>query len=84
MLLENAGYRVLSANSGREGLKVFRSESVDLVILDYWMGDMKGLAVASEMRRLRPHVPIAIFSAFRPLPDEVLGNSGRLADEGRD
>jgi len=75
MLLENAGYRVLTAHSGREGLKVFRSESIDLVILDYWMGDMKGLAVASEMKRFRPQIPIAIFSAFRPLPAEALGRA---------
>jgi len=75
MLLEAAGHHVLTAQSGREGLKVFQSEIVDAVIIDYWMGDMKGIAVASEMKRLRPQIPIAIFSAFRPLPDEALGKA---------
>ena len=75
MLLESAGHRVLTAHSGKEGLQVFRSEPVDAVIIDYWMGDLKGTAVASEMKRLRPSVPVVIFSAFRALPDEALGKA---------
>jgi CheY-like chemotaxis protein len=75
MLLESAGHRVLTAHSGKEGLQVFRSEAVDAVIIDYWMGDLKGTAVASEMKRLRPSVPVVIFSAFRALPDEALGKA---------
>jgi len=75
MLLETAGHRVLTAHSGKEGLQVFRSQAVDAVIIDYWMGDLKGTAVASEMKRLRPSIPVVIFSAFRPLPDEALGKA---------
>ncbi|HZQ68268.1 MAG TPA: response regulator [Terriglobales bacterium] len=75
MLLETAGHRVLTAHSGKEGLRVFRSETVDAVIIDYWMGDLKGTAVASEMKRLHPSIPVIIFSAFRPLPDEALGKA---------
>ena len=75
MLLETAGHRVLTAHSGKEGLKVFRAETVDAVIIDYWMGDLKGTAVASEMKRMRPAIPVVIFSAFRPLPDEALGKA---------
>ena len=75
MLLETAGHRVLTAHSGKEGLKVFRSETVDAVIIDYWMGDLKGTAVAFEMKRMRPGIPVVIFSAFRPLPDEALGKA---------
>jgi len=75
MLLETAGHRVLTAHSGKEGLKVFRAEAVDAVIIDYWMGDLKGTAVASEMKRMRPAIPVVIFSAFRPLPDEALGKA---------
>ena len=75
MLFENAGYRVLTAASGKAGLRAFREQPVDVVVIDYWMGDMKGIAVASEMKRLRPRVPVAIFSAFRPLPGEALGTA---------
>lgn len=72
-LLESAGYRVLGAKSGAQGIKAFKSESVDAVVLDYWMADMNGLQVAREIRKLNPSVPIIILSAYGELLDESLG-----------
>lgn len=72
-LLESAGYRVLAAKSGALGIKSFKSEPVDAVILDYWMADMNGLQVAREIRKLNPAVPIIILSAYGELLDESLG-----------
>ena len=73
LLLESAGYDVLTAPSGREGVQLFRSQSVDAVILDYWMADMNGLAVAKELRRLNRSTPIIILSAYVPILDEAVG-----------
>jgi CheY-like chemotaxis protein len=72
-LLESAGYRVLGAKSGALGIKAFKSEAIDAVILDYWMADMNGLQVARELRRNNPSVPIIILSAYGELLDESLG-----------
>ena len=72
-LLESAGYRVLAAKSGALGIKSFKSEPVDAVILDYWMADMNGLQVAREIRKINPNVPIIILSAYGELLDESLG-----------
>lgn len=72
-LLESAGYRVLDAKSGALGIKAFKSEPVDAVLLDYWMADMNGLQVAREIRKLNPSVPIIILSAYGELLDESLG-----------
>src|SRR5437879_8994623 len=63
ILLETAGHRVLTARSGGEGIRVFQSEPVDAVILDYWMSGMNGVAVARELKRLRSSPPIIILSA---------------------
>jgi CheY-like chemotaxis protein len=73
MLLESAGYRVLCARSGMEGIKLFHSEPVDAVVLDYWMSGMNGIAVARELKRLNPRTPIMILSAYGTLLDETLG-----------
>jgi CheY-like chemotaxis protein len=73
LLLESAGYRVLCARSGVDGIKVFQSEPVDAVVLDYWMSGMNGIAVARELKRLSPHIPIMILSAYGTLLDETLG-----------
>jgi CheY-like chemotaxis protein len=70
-VLERAGYSVLTALNGREGLDAFSSDPVDLVILDYSMPGMHGGDVALEMRRLRPQVPIILLSAYVNLPTEV-------------
>jgi two-component system, OmpR family, response regulator ResD len=73
LLLESAGYEVLTAGSGREGLQLFGSQTVDAVIVDYWMADMNGLAVAKELRRLDRKTPIIVLSAYVPILDEAVG-----------
>lgn len=73
MLLESAGYNVLCARSGVEGIKAFQAHPVDAVVLDYWMSGMNGIAVARELKRLSPNVPIMILSAYGTLLDETLG-----------
>lgn len=77
LLLESAGYRVLEARSGIEGIRLFQSEKVDAVILDYWMSGMKGTQVASELKRINPSVPIIVLSGMLDLPGEAAG----LVDE---
>src|SRR5262249_46859524 len=72
-ILESAGYRVLVAKSGSQGLKLFRSHPVDAVVLDYWMNDMTGLEVARAIRAENHTVPIIMHSAYIELLDESLG-----------
>lgn len=72
-LLKSAGYRVLVARRGSEGIKAFKSEPVDAVVLDYWMDEMNGLQVAREIRKLNPATPIIILSGYDELLDESIG-----------
>jgi CheY-like chemotaxis protein len=71
-VLESTGYNVLTADSALKGLEVFLAEPIDLVVLDYYMPSMDGGAVATKMRRLRPNVPIIIFSGALTLPELVI------------
>lgn len=71
LVLEREGYRVLTAPDGPTGLKIFSQESVQAVVLDYFMPDMNGAAVATELRKLRPEVPILLLSAYINLPAEI-------------
>jgi CheY-like chemotaxis protein len=74
LVLEREGYRVLTANSAAKGLEIFRSEPVDLVIVDYYMPGMNGLALARELRQTRK-VPVIVLSAFAELPGETIGTA---------
>ena len=71
ILLERAGYRVLTAGDGYSGLELFASEPVEAVVLDYAMPGMHGGEVAKKMRQTKPEVPILLLSAYVGLPDEV-------------
>jgi len=77
MVLESAGYNVLTALSGKAGIQEFKAHPIDAVVVDYWMADMNGLAVAREIKRLSRGTPVIILSAYTPLLDEAVG----LADE---
>lgn len=72
ILLERAGYRVLTAPNGPDGLALFSAEPVEAVVLDYSMPGMDGGEVAARMRQLRPEVPILLLSAYIGLSTEVL------------
>jgi len=71
ILLERAGYRVLTASDGPSGLEVFSSEPVEAVVLDYSMPGMHGGEVAVRMRQVKPKIPILLLSAYMGLSPEV-------------
>jgi CheY-like chemotaxis protein len=71
ILLERAGYEVLTALDGRTGLEVFASQPVQAVILDYTMPGMNGGEVANRMRQTKPEIPILLLSANIALPADI-------------
>ena len=70
MLLEENGYKVLTANSGKDAVQVFASHPVDLVLFDQHLPQMNNAdATAIHMRACKPDVPIALLSGDeRPPP----------------
>jgi CheY-like chemotaxis protein len=82
IMLESRGFRVLTANNGPEGLKIFDDNHVDVVILDYYMPDQNGGEVAAEMRRRRPGVPIVFLSAYFSLPPEAMEVADAFTTKG--
>jgi CheY-like chemotaxis protein len=66
-ILERAGYHVLTACDGTEGLEIFAREPVEAVILDYSMPGMHGDEDAPE----EAAIPILLLSAYIGVPGEV-------------
>jgi len=83
-VLETAGHQVQTARSGEAGIRLLRSDSFDLVLLDYWMPGMNGIVTAREVKRINPSVPMIILSGLSQLPDETMGVVDRwvLKDAG--
>ena len=57
-MLERAGYDVVEAASGREGLQQYQATAIDLIITDILMPDQDGLEIILELRRLVPEAKI--------------------------
>ena len=71
-LLERRGYKVLTADSARQGLQIAAVRAIAAVILDYHMPQMNGGEVATEIKRLRPQVPIVMLSSDDEIPEQAL------------
>lgn len=69
-LFESEGFQVLTALDGPTGIELFKTYSVDGVILDYNMPVMNGIVVAETLKKLRSAVPIIMLSGY-PVPAEA-------------
>lgn len=78
--LRSSGFTVVSAENGKEGLRLFHIEQPDLIVLDMFMPEMDGLTVVRRIRELS-QTPILIFTAQATHEDEVVEGLEAGADE---
>ena len=70
--LGQEGYRVTSATTGREGLKILRDVKPDAVILDVGLPDADGFDLLAAIRTVTD-VPVVMLTARGELGDRVRG-----------
>ena len=72
--LEDAGFEVLIAKDGQEGLDLARKESPDAVLLDLMLPKLDGYKVCRLLKfdKAFEHIPVIIFSAKESEPDKKL------------
>lgn len=74
IFLERAGYEVLTASSGKEGLNVLTEGAApDLILLDMRMCDMSGIEFIEDLEKQRPeileNVPVVFFTNMSDVPE---------------
>ena len=72
LYLEREGYAAILAGDGAEGLKAFRQNKPDLVLLDIMMPVMDGWQVCREIR-LESKTPVIMLTAKGETFDKVTG-----------
>ena len=72
LYLEREGYAVIEAENGVEGIKLWKSEKPDMLLLDVMMPVMDGWAVCKEIRA-ESDVPIIMLTAKGETADRVSG-----------
>jgi DNA-binding response OmpR family regulator len=72
-LLKGAGYEVLTAGSGTDGLKTAAGENPDLILLDIMMPDLTGFEVCQRLRAIpeTSQIPIIFLTALHELEDHM-------------
>lgn len=75
--LEREGYDVERSSDGRDGLRVARSTTPDLVILDLMLPGIDGIEICRELRadKSTRHIPILMLTAKSEETDQIIGFS---------
>jgi len=62
--LSKQGYQVFTTQKAEEGLRVIRSQSIDLVLSDYRMPDKNGIELLEDIKKTHPHVAVIIMTSY--------------------
>jgi len=65
-VLEGAGFQVLEAHDGHEGLDIVgrHSQEIALVLLDLTMPRLNGVETLRELHHLQPDIPVLVMSGY--------------------
>ncbi len=85
-LVENSGYRVLTAGSATEAFRMLEDRYVDVAVLDIQMPGYSGVELAKAIRayagtRYSPNMPLFAMTAFSPEEMEEMGDTGTIFRE---
>ena len=72
MVLQEKGFSVITATHGSQGLRLLVSKPVDAVVLEYHLGLLDGAAVADEIKKVKPRLPIVMLAESLELPEGAL------------
>ena len=79
LALEESGYGVDTASSGKKGLEMLQNQAYDLVFLDLKMPGMTGVQTLRELRKRDGNTPVYIVTAFY---GEFFEELSAMAEEG--
>jgi len=70
-MLEREGYETMNASDGKEGIRLYRENPVDLVITDLIMPEKEGIETIMELRRDYQDVKVIAMSGGGKIDPET-------------
>ena len=64
MILEDEGYQVTLAYNGRDGIGIFNAGHFDMVLVDFKLPDMNGVAVLRQLHEKDPQVRVIVITGY--------------------
>lgn len=61
-MLETAGFEVVSATTGEQAISLLAQSSIQGVFLEYDLPDFSGTTVRTEMKKIKPDIPVLLFA----------------------
>lgn len=71
--LDRAGYDVIEAGSGEEGIELASRQRIDIVVLDVMLPGIDGFEVCKKLRADHPHLGIIMLTAKTQDIDKIMG-----------
>jgi signal transduction histidine kinase/ActR/RegA family two-component response regulator len=79
-MLTDLGYKLIEATSGAEALRLLRSsERPDMMVTDYLMPGMNGVALIEHARKLVPDMPVMLITGYSTVAEGPAAAIPRLA-----
>jgi DNA-binding NtrC family response regulator len=65
------GYEVVTAETGRKGIDLFRDNQTDILITDLKLPDMDGIQILKEVKTFRPETQVLLITAYGSIDSAV-------------
>lgn len=79
-VLRNENYIVKGVDNGPEAIKAIEKETFDLALVDLRMQGMDGIEVLENIKKIKPHLPVIIYTGYGSVTTAVESMRKRAAD----
>lgn len=79
-VLRNENYIVKGVENGPEAIKAIEKETFDLALVDLKMPRMDGIEVLENIKKIKPHLPVIIYTGYGSVTTAVESMRKRAAD----
>jgi len=69
--LSKKGYKVYSAESGSQGLKMVKEKTIDIILSDFKMPEMTGIEILEQVSLINPKISFIIITAYGTVENAV-------------